>query len=413
MIKTTGLVFLFLLLLFNTSTGQSLSLDDCVNLAKENNLELQQSKMNTEQARLALTEVNSSFYPSLNLSSNYRTNGDFEDEISDSYSTGFSAQYTLYKGGSIRAGVKIAQTRVQIADESFRQKQAEVVLAVKQAFYKILQTQEQLALINDVLKRRQENLILLRLNYSAGRENQTNVEQAEVNVSQTEYDYLRTEQNLVLAKLKLNQLIGLPGDDILITYQEKAVEFPLLDTLTVIAKNERPEVIIEKANRVILESQVSQAKSSYLPSLSVSSSYGLQGDDFLHQSSSWSAGIGLSLPLFNGFSTQAKVNQSKVSVKQNILEFEDLINSIETETRQAYIDWQMAQRNLEVSSKNLQATRNAYQLTKLQYEQGRTSYFFLQQKESDLTQAENNKVNALYNLRSSSAALEKAIGRSN
>ncbi|MBS4016223.1 MAG: TolC family protein [Candidatus Latescibacteria bacterium] len=403
----------FFFIFVNIGWAQSLTLDDCANLAKENNLALQQSKMNIEQARSALTEANASFYPSLNLSSNYRTSGDFEDQISDSYSTGLSTQYTLYKGNSIRAGAKIAQTRVQIAEESFRQKQAEVVLAVQQAFYKILQIEEQMTLINDVLKRRQENLTLLRLNYSVGRENQTNVEQAEVNVSQTEYDLLRAEQNLALAKLKLSQLIGLALDDILITYQDKPVEFPLLDTLTLIAKNERPEVIIEKANRVILESQVSQAKSSYLPSVSVSSSYGLQGDQFLQQSSSWSAGIGLSLPLFNGFSTRARVNQSQVSVKQNILKFEDLLQSIETEIKQAYIDWQMAQKNLEVSQKNLQATRNAYQLTKLQYEQGRTSYFFVQQKESELSNAENGYVNAMFNLRSSVVSLEKTIGRSN
>jgi outer membrane protein TolC len=54
-----------------------------------------------------------------------------------------------------------------------------------------------------------------------------------------------------------------------------------------------------------------------------------------------------------------------------------------------------------------------YQLTKLQYEQGLTSYFFLQQKESDLTNAENRYVNALYNLRLSGARLEKAWGRRN
>lgn len=413
LLKSYVLGIFLLMMIFTFTYAQPLTLDDCIAIAKQNNLELLQAQMDIDQARAGFSEANASYYPSINASTNYRYGGSASVDPSGNFSTGLNAQYTLYKGGSIRAGAKIAQTRLQIAEENFRQKQTEVIQAVKQAFYKILQTQEQIALINDVLKRRQENLTLLKLNYSAGRENHSNVEQAEVNVNQTEYDYLKAEQNLTLAKLKLSQLIGRAGEDIAIIYQERPVVFPGLDTVIAIAKDERPELIIEKANRTILESQLNQARSNYLPTVSVSSSYGLAGDEFLKQSSSWSAGIGLSLPLFNGFSTQAKVSQSKVSLKKNILKFEDLMNSIETETRQVYIDWQMAQRNLEVSSKNLQVTRNAYQLTKLQYEQGRTSYFFLQQKESELSNAEIGYINALYNLRSAVVSLEKAIGRSN
>ena len=65
-----------------------------------------------------------------------------------------------------------------------------------------------------------------------------------------------------------------------------------------------------------------------------------------------------------------------------------------------------------MNDKTLQAAREMYQLTKLQYEQGLISYFFLQQKESDLTNTENRNVNALYNLRVSVARLQKAWGRS-
>jgi len=188
---------------------------------------------------------------------------------------------------------------------------------------------------------------------------------------------------------------------------------PLLDSLTKIAKNERPEIISQKANREVVMAQINQAKSNYFPAISVSSSYGLQGDKFLDQKSSWSAGIGLSIPLIDGFSTKAKVNQATIALKQNELNLENLTNNIEQEVRTAYADYELAIKNLEVTNKILEAARAAYQLTKLQYEQGRTSYFFLQQKENELTQAENSYVNALYNLRVLLAQLEKTIGRSN
>ncbi len=395
------------------SYAQLLTLDDCISLAKQNNLELLQAKMDIDAARANLTTANASFYPSLSASTNYHYGGSASVDPSGSFSTGLSAQYTLYKGGSIRAGSNIAKTQIKIAEQNYRQKENEVILSVKQTFYKILQTQEQITLINNILKRRNDNLALLKLNYSVGRENEPNVKQAEVSLNQTEYDYMQAQQNLALAKLTLSQFLNLPNQEVSIQYQDKTIEFPSLDSLTKEAEIDRPEIISQKANQDILAAQKTQAISNYLPSLSLSSSYGLGGDNFFKQSDDWSAGAGISLPIFNGFSSQAKVKQANISIKQNELKTLDLINSIEADVKQAYANWTLANKNLEVSNKTLQAAQDAYQLTKLQYEQGSTSYFFLQQKESDLTQAENSNVSALYNLRSSIAALEKSIGRSN
>lgn len=393
--------------------AETLTLEDCIALAKENNLQLREAKMDIDQARAGVTEANASYYPSLGLSSGYRYGGDFTESKKGSYSTGIDARYTIYKGGSIRAGSKIAQTRVKIAKEGYRQKENEVILSVKQAFFKILQIQEQIALIKNILKRRQDNLTLLKLNYSVGRENEPNVKQAEASLKQTEYDYMRAEQNLTLAKIELARLLNLPDEEISIKYEDKYETLPSLDSLSKIAKVVRPEIKSQIANREVLAAQINQTKSNYFPAISLSSSYGLQGDKFLEQKSSWSAGLGLSLPLIDGFSTKAKVNQATIALKQNELSLEDLRNSIEQEVSEAYANWQLANKNLEVTNKILEAVRAAYQLTKLQYEQGRTSYFFLQQKESELTQAENSYVNAQYNLRSSIAQLEKTIGRSN
>ena len=225
-LKYYTLVVFLVAIMFHISIAQPLTLDDCVSLAKQNNLTLQQAKMDIDAARASLTDANSSYYPSLGLSTNYRYGGSASVDASGSFSTGISAQYTLYKGGSIRAGSKIAKTRIKIAEETYRQKENEVVLSVKQTFYKILQTQEQITLVNSILKRRNDNLTLLKLNYNVGRENEPNVKQAEVSLNQTEYDYMQAEQSLALAKLSLSQLLNLPSQEMSIQYQDKTIEFP-------------------------------------------------------------------------------------------------------------------------------------------------------------------------------------------
>lgn len=415
--RVAKLILLSFFLFFFQLRAETMTLEDCIAWAKTNNLQLLKSRMDIERARKNLTSARADYYPSLGLSSSYRYSGSEIAETSrlssgrEIFATGLSAQYTIYKGGAIRIGERIAQIKLKIAEENYRQIENEIVYSVKQAFFKIRQNQDQISLIKDVLKRRQENLLLLRLNYNVGRESEPNVKQAEVNLEQTEYEYLKAQRNLNLAKEELAQILNRPKEEIEIFPEEKEKNFPPLDSLLKEAENRRPEMIVAQKNREIVQDQIKLAKSAYFPTISFSSSYGWQGGKITEQKANWGFGINFSLPLFNGFATKAKVEEAKISLKQEDWQLLSLGLKVKREVEEAYTNWQLCEKNLEVNRKMLEAVRSVYQLTKLQYEQGRTTYFFLQQKEGELTQAENNYLNALYNLRLAIATLEKVLGR--
>ena len=405
-------VFWLIILSSNSLAQQSLTLQDYLALAIENNPRLVQLRISIEQSRTGITSAYSSFYPSVNLSSSYRNNEDPSGGRSGSYSSSIGLSLPLYQGGNIRAGVKIARIQVQMAEENYRQGEDEVILSVKEAFFKILLKQEQIALADDVLKRRKEDLVLIRLKYDAGRESSPAVKEAEASLLQSEYDREQTEEELILAQIELNQLVGRPRRaETSIEYEDEEIEFPSLESLIEEAKAQRPDILSERANSDVLKAQITQAKSDYFPKVSLSSSYGWGGNDFSKQTGDWSAGVSLSLPIFEGFSTQAKVKEANLSLKEQDSRIQELELQIEQEIEQAYSNWELAGKVIQVNQKTLQAAREIYQLTKLQYEQGLTSYFFLQQKESDLANAESRYINALYNLRVSIARLENSWGR--
>ncbi len=400
-------VFWLLVLNGNSFAEQPLTLQDCLSLSRENNPKLIQRKTAIEQARVGVTDAYSSYYPSLNLSSGYSYSQ------AGRYSTSIGVSYPLYQGGSIRAGVKVSKARVKMAEENYRLAEHEVILAVKGAFFRILQKQEQIALAENILKRRKEDLVLIKLKYNAGRESSPALMEAEAGLLQAEYDKKQAEEELTLAKIELNLLLGRSRRAyVSIQYEDKDSEFPSLNRLIEEAKTQRPDIRSQRVNTDVLEAQVTQAKSSYFPKISLSSSYGLRGSELFDQEGDWSMGINLSLPIFEGFSRKAKVKESTLALKEQDARIFELEQQIEEEVEQAYSDWELAGKVIEVNDKTLQAAREMYQLTKLQYEQGLTSYFFLQQKESDLTNTENRYVNALYNLRVSVARLQKAWGRS-
>ncbi|MEO0109436.1 MAG: TolC family protein [candidate division WOR-3 bacterium] len=412
-------LFLFTTFSFISLGAETLTLDECIAWAKANNLQLLVSRMAVERARKDLTLARADYYPTLGLSSSYRYSSSSAPEERDwlssgrgSFATGLSLQYPLYKGGAIRTGEKIAEIKLKIAEENYRQTENEVIYSLKQVFFKILQMAEQISLMEEVLKRRQENLILIRLNYNVGRENEPDVKQAAANLEETEYEYLKAQKNLSLAKKELAQILNRPGEEIEIFYEDREKSFPSLDSLLKEAEARRPEMIVAQKNREIAQNQVKLAKSAYFPTLSFSSSYGWQGSKITDQKDNWGLGVNLSLPLFNGFATKAKVAEAKISLKQEDWQMSNLRLKIRQEVEEAYTNWQLSEKNVAVRKKMLAVVRSAYQLTKLQYEQGRTTYFFLQQKEGELTQAENNYLNALYNFRLAIATLEKVLGRS-
>ena len=410
-------VFCIALLTGSSSAQEPLTLQDCLSLAKENNLRLIQRKTAIAKSELGVTAAYSSYYPSLNLSiPSLNVSSRYGEQRT--YSTSIGVGYTLYQGGSIRAGVKAAKARVKMAEENYHLAENEVILSVKEIFFGILQKQERIALAEDILKRRKEDLVLIRLKYNAGRESSPAVMEAEANLLQAEYDKKQAEAELTLAKIELNLLFGRPRRaEVSIKYEDEDIEFPSLDSLIAEAKTQRPDIRSQRINTEVLKAQVTQAKSSYFPKISLSSSLGYtwrSDETFLDQQGDWSVGINFSLPaIFDGFSRKAKVNEATLSLRDQETTIQELNQQIEEEIEQDWSNWELAEKIIEVNNKTLQAAREMYQLTKLQYEQGLTSYFFLQQKESDLTNAENRYVSALYNLRVSGARLEKARGRSN
>ena len=406
---------LVLALLTIASTGtasDSLSMEDCIALAKENNLSLAQSAAALERAEAGILDAYSSYYPSINVSGSYRNQEGSQGEREGRYSTSLSLQYPLFRGGYIRAGTRIARADVEVAEANHYLTENEVIVAVQEAFFRILQKQDQSALVDNVLERRREDLVIIKLKYDAGRESSPAVQEAEASLLQAEYEKMRALEELALAEIELNLLLSRPGNaEIAIWYEDKRGHFPPLDSMIAMALVDRPEMQAERARKEALEAQVTQAKSSYWPTVSLSGSYGLQGDALLEQEGGFSAGINVSLPIFEGFSRKAKVTQAELSLRQQDFQLAELEDRIEEEVEQAYSNWELAQKNIQVSETSLEAVREMYQLTKLQYEQGLTSYLFLQQKESSLTQAEYNYANALFNLRASAARLENARGR--
>ena len=405
-----GTAMLLITVIHSISAADTLSLDECIGLALKNNPTVTGYREAVSEAEIGVTISRSSYFPRLDASSSYTKSGNGPSR--EAYSSGLSFSQTLFQGGQNISAVNAAKAQTKIAVQNLRLRENEIVESVKGIFYSVIRDQNQLSLADDVLKRRNEDLILIRLKYRAGIESDAAVSETEANFSQAEYDRLVAEERLRLAKLRLNLSMGRPREAPLeVRMAEHLLEFPERSEVVAMGLRHRPEMAREASRVELQKAYQSRSKGGFLPTFRLNGSFNRSGNRFFADDNSWSAGVSASLPLFDGLRTPADYFQSRASVRRQMAQYEGTRQNVEEDIEKSYSDWLLAKKRMEVAEKNLAAATDIYNLNRLQYQQGKASYFSFQQRELSLTRAEYERVNASYNLFVSTAELARAIGK--
>ena len=121
-------------------------------------------------------------------------------------------------------------------------------------------------------------------------------------------------------------------------------------------------------------------------------------------------GLKLSIPIFDGFQKDARIQQSKMAYNQlenNMTNFENLVD---LQVKQSSINYESNYKILQSDKANLDLAEDVARVTKVKYVQGGGTNLEVRNAESDLVQAQNNYFQALYNIAVARVDLQKAKG---
>jgi outer membrane protein TolC len=178
------------------------SLEDSIILAYKNRPELQQQliqrNINEQRKKQALASLK----PQLSLVASYDLLDVYDDSISvsDGYSIGLQATLNLYDGGAAKARAAQANTNIAIAETQFSEQRNQIRFQVEQAYSNQLSNLENVQTANVALEQARESLRLARLRFQAGVGTQTDVINAENELT-------RSEGNRVRAILDYNRAL--------------------------------------------------------------------------------------------------------------------------------------------------------------------------------------------------------------
>ena len=366
--------------------------------------------LDLEAARLRVISSRAGFYPSFAASASYTRSGAQGLPAGDSYGYGFSGSQPLFSP-SVPAALRSARASLRSAEAAYDRAASALRYQLKSAFADLLNARETIKLSEETLKRRAENLELIRLKYQAGRENKAALLETEAALKTAQWQHARYGKNLRLLERKLNRLLGRSArsaapDLGLAPPPEPAEEFSAFAQRL----ENHPSLRSARAALDSAGASVDGAKSARLPEASASGAYRWAGSDWPASLNSWSLGASLSLPLFSAGRLSSDLSAAKAALRSSEADLKDAADGVYLGAEDAFLSWREARAYLDVAKSSLDAAEARGWLVRKQYLAGQASYFEWRNVEEQLINEQNQYLAAGRGLITSHAAFIQALG---
>jgi outer membrane protein TolC len=307
--------------------------------------------------------------------------------------------------GQVFVGLLARKATIEFATQNAAVTEEMIVANVAKVYYQLVVSRTQVELIDSNLALLEKNLRDTRILYENGFREKLDVDKTEVQLSN-----LRTERNKVMNQVSngyygLKLLMGMPVADELILTDRLAESFVLDGALQAEAYKyeERKDYQYAQIGKRLNEYNLRRYKLSQIPTFSMSAVYAKNA-----QRSTWNfLGRGdwftisninliLAVPIFNGFVTKSKIQQSRIDLRKTENQIDALKNSIDREVASAKNNFTSALERLNVQRRNQSLAEQVYQNTKKKYEIGTGSQIEINVAQTDLKAAQTNYITALY-----------------
>lgn len=398
---------------------KSWTLQECVNYAIENNINIKQADLNIEQAQLDKKDALGAFLPSLNASASNSWNtgltqnvvtGVLQTQTTRNSSYGINSGVTLFNG--MRNAYRHQRAKMNILATQYSAEQLEdnILLNVANSYLNVLFNKENLKQLETQHQLTAKQLEQTQQLVDAGSLPRGDILEVQATFANEEQQILAAQNNVVISRITLAQILNL--DD----FKNFDVADPDLsdpsalildqgaDGIYDAATKNRFEIKIAEQNTALAEQDLKIAKGARLPTVNAFFNYNTRESDrlnlaFFDQLSlndGISYGLSLNLPIFNGWSVSNNVKRSKLNVENNRLQETQAKLDLKQNIYQAYNDAQGSRLTYQSAQKALEARELAYEYAQERYNVGLMNAFDFNQSQTQLTNAQSSLLRSKY-----------------
>lgn len=418
------IILLLLVVMYNPSFSQSLINSELKNLLNQSLTyfpkvkEVEQS-VQLAQDKLALTELNK--YPDVTIDASYAyvqpkievPFGDktFQFAPEHNVSGALNGSYTLFDFGRLAASIEKAKLELQTSKQMAKQLEHSLFFQISQLYYQIIYAKKAIDIQNEVIALLTENKTVVEAQLKNGNAIQLDLLTIQSKIDNENNRKIDLETNL---KKLLNLLKYATGVN---NIQEGQLTIALknynFDEALQMAIQNNPSLAIAKSKVNVAKAEVAIAKLNERPTIGLKASVGSR-NGYLPQISdprfNYNAGIGFSVPLFNGGKIKQQVKLQERAIALNETGVAAQLHDFEKDIQAALIDIKSNESRIKNAASQIEQAALAQKLSVSKLKNGTTTPIEITSTNADYQRALLNQLQYQYQLCNAQLELIKLLG---
>ncbi len=412
------LLSLFLFLTFSLLHSQdNWSLEKCINYALENNITINQLRVNSKIKGQTLKARKGALLPTVFTGAIQSANFYGSNNVrGNNFTTSLNlvdANWTIFNGFINANALKKATIDQEIADKNIEILSNDVALNIANTYLQVLLNKELVNVAKNQLQLTNRQLGISQKQLASGIISNASVFDVEATLANDEQTLVLQENTVLSSLLLLKQQLQLPVDapfDVLDIDPDQilnTIDFRTPDLVYKEAEAQRPEI---SAAELIVESadkNISIAKGSYLPNLSIGYGYGAtysyikgtQNDNFKNQledNLSHSITTSLRIPIFTGKTNETNLEIAKLDKNNAELDLENEKFNLRQNIETAYLDVLNSKKAYEASLKTLESREISLEFTEKRFQTGTVNSFDFETSKNNFIASQSNVAQSKY-----------------
>ena len=354
------LLFLCSLLLFSqTAWAQEIiPIERAVEIALLNNPEFRISRSEVDISKSLLRQAKAPLYPQL------------KGKVVVPFvgrESGFYVDQMIWDFGKTRARVRAKEHYLESAEHSLTGSKTMLVRDTRIAYYRALSEKNRLQEAATETQRRGWLLEKTEELFAVGKRSAQQLSQTEIDLQQAKLELVSRENSYELAMLNLKHLMNDPSLEQFDIRENLAYEkvSETREDLVGLALSQNPDIKSLLADRGGIKASLAENRGKFLPSIFGRAAYRFEGEGA--ETPAFIAGVGIKIPIFEGFSRFGQMAQSRAELVRNDAQTELLKNRIILSVGELYLQLKHLEKRIEIfadsesiSEKNLRLVKEKY-----------------------------------------------------
>ena len=309
-----------------------------------------------------------------------------------------SIRQPIYMGGAITAANKMAEIGEELAYNNINTQAQATIHAIEQAYWLVVSLKQKDVLASQYLQLTQKFSDDVKKMINEGFCTKADGLRVDVRVNEAEMEKTKVENGLVLAKMYLCQLCGIPmDDDIMLEDEGKAS----------LGTPEFTQAINKESTKLI--------RAAFLPQIAALGGYTLSNPNVFNGferkfGGFFHIGLMVRVPIWSWHEGRYKINAAKAATNIAEMELQDAREKVDLQVSQSAFKMKEAYKRLVMSTKNLERAEENLRCANLGFSEGVMQITEVVAAQTAWQQAHSQKIDAEIEVKLCQIDLEKSLG---